>query len=86
YYKNKVIGDWYGPAAYRNIFLYLDRPTLLYKTLKYYGAKFFLINRQRIKKICPQFEKDLLKLTEHKDLFGLIYNDENSFVFKICEK
>ena len=74
YHKNKVIGDWYGPAAYKNILPYINKPVLLHGVLKNYGAKYFLINRNKV-------HKDLHMLKE--GMFKLVYGDQNAFIFEI---
>lgn len=74
YHKNKVIGDWFGPAGYGNVLPYIYKPVLLHKILKSYKARYLLVNKSRIDDIIYKFDESL---------FMLIYNDQNALVFEI---
>lgn len=74
YHKNKVIGDWFGYGAYRNITPYINDPFFLESALKKYGANYLLINRKKI--------SDTSILHKNK-AFKLIYSDPNTIIFKI---
>jgi len=76
YHKNKVIGDWFGLAAYKNVFPYFNKPDLLHRILINYGAKYILINKNKI------FKKIDLALFK-TPLFKLIYNDKFVYIFQL---
>lgn len=74
YHKNKVIGDWFGYGAYRNIVPYINNPFLLQSILKKYGANYLLINREKVKDT---------SVLQKNNAFKLIYSDQNAIIFQI---
>lgn len=75
YYNNKVIGDWYGFAAYERVLPYLDKPDILHRILTNYGAQYFLIHRKE----WMQISQTLFE----SNLFKLLYSDQDAYVFEI---
>ena len=75
YYKNKVIGDWYGFAAYKKVMPYLDKPDILHKVLADYGARYFLIHRNK--------GMEISRTLFESNLFALLYSDQEAYVFEI---
>ena len=75
YYKNKVMGDWFGLAAYKMVLPYLDKPDILHQVLTNYGAQYFLIHRKKWLHISQTlFESHLFKL---------LYSDREAYVFEL---
>jgi len=74
YHKNKVIGDWFGPGAYKNILPYISKPLLLQGILRNYGAQYFLVNKNKVRENLHMLEGGYFKL---------IYSDQNAFIFEI---
>jgi hypothetical protein len=77
FYKNKVIGDWFGPARYSDIVPFIYQPEKLREVLfRKFHVKYLLIRKNVLK----QTEIDRFRYTPG---FEMIYEDDNSLVFFI---
>jgi len=77
YYDRTVVGDWFGPGAYKNVRRYLAHPTVLRALLKSYGCQYLVIRRD-VKRISASTVYALLK-----GPFKIIYEDNAAFVLKL---
>jgi hypothetical protein len=71
FHKNKVMGDWFGPARYSDIYPYLEQPSKEQDFIKKYGIKYILVKK-----------RDYFKFSS-KDKFKVIYEDKNSFIIDV---
>jgi hypothetical protein len=71
------MGDWFGPARFEKIYSQFPNPQALHQELRFLGATYFLIRRNRIKMDLPK-EEDL-----PQSLFKLVYKNEHVLLYEV---
>ena len=76
FHKNRVIGDWFGPARYEGVVPYIHQAAELQKVLKKWNVKYLLISKNGFP---PEELAYFLRASEYK----VVYDDAKALVLLI---